>query len=301
MTHGSDSEPSLEHPVRSGPPLWWADRRVVMPTLHGKVALLSPVFRARLGLELVEGTGVDTDAFGNFTGEVPRPGNQVETARAKALAALEATGAELAVASEGSFGPHPSVPFLPANREVLLLIDRRSPLEIVAAAVSTATNYAHRVFETPEAAWAFAEKAGFPSHGVIVRAGVDPVSAPVVAKGLVTPDAFAEAIDRVFRAGPAGVIETDMRAHLNPTRQQVILLAAQDLVQRACSLCQACGTPGFAAVEVLSGLPCEWCGNPTRLPLAEVDGCLQCSHTRRREFPAGERFADPGRCDRCNP
>jgi hypothetical protein len=301
MSHGSAQEPDIFSHAPSDPPARWVGRLAVMPTLHGKVELLAPVLHAALGLQVVGVPGFDTDAFGTFTGEVSRPGDQLETARAKAVAAVAQTGADLALASEGSFGPHPAIPFLPANRELLLLLDCRAGLEIVASVVSTATNYAHRVFDSLEAAWAFAEKVGFPSHGLIVRAGGDPEASPVVAKGLVTPEALEDAVAQALRHARVGVIETDMRAHLNPTRQRAILAAAQDLVQRARSLCQACQTPGFAVVEVVPGLPCEWCGQATRLPLAEVDGCLRCAHTRRREFPAGERFADPGRCDRCNP
>jgi hypothetical protein len=281
----------------------FAGRTAVMPTRHGKVALLAPLLWEGLGLRLVGVDDLDTDAFGTFTGEVPRPGDQRETARAKALAALERTGADLALASEGSFGPHPAAPFLSANRELVLLLDRAAELEIVGTAVTTATNFAHAVVTTPEAAYAFAERVGFPTHGLIVRDGPDPATARVVAKGIATREALEEALTRALPRGmgEAVLLETDMRAHLNPTRHAAIRQAAADLVARAASRCDACGTPGFALQEVVPGLPCGWCGQPTRQPLAEVVGCLRCENTRRRPFPAGERTADPGRCDLCNP
>ncbi|MEB3329338.1 MAG: DUF6671 family protein [Candidatus Sericytochromatia bacterium] len=290
--------------VRSEPGVGpFAGRTAVMATRHGKVALLAPLLWEGLGLRLVGVDDLDTDAFGTFTGEVPRPGDQLETARAKAQAALERTGADLALASEGSFGPHPAAPFLAANREVLLLLDRTADLELVATAVSTVTNFAHAVVSTPEAAHAFAERIGFPTHGLILRDGPDPATARVVTRGITTRQGLEEALARALPRGfgEAVLLETDMRAHLNPTRQVVIRQAAEDLIARASALCEVCGTPGFALQEVVPGLPCGWCGQPTRQPLAEVVGCLRCEHTRRRPFPTGERTADPGRCDLCNP
>jgi hypothetical protein len=35
------------------------------------------------------------------------------------------------IASEGSFGPHPSLPFAALDRELVLLIDRETGLELV--------------------------------------------------------------------------------------------------------------------------------------------------------------------------
>ncbi|MEB3221282.1 MAG: DUF6671 family protein [Candidatus Sericytochromatia bacterium] len=274
-----------------------------MPTRHGKVELLAPLLWEGLGLRLVGVEDLDTDAFGTFTGEVPRPGGQLETARAKAEAALARTGADLALASEGSFGPHPAAPFLQADRELLVLVDRATGLELVGAALSPSTNLARAIVSTREEALAFAERVGFPSHGLIVRDGPDAELAGVVAKGLATRAALEAALELALPRGlgRAVAIETDMRAHLNPTRQAVIRQAAGDLVARALSHCGACGAPGFAVVEVQPGLPCGWCGEPTRQPLAKVEGCVRCEHTRRRPFPAGERTADPGRCELCNP
>ena len=79
-----------------------------------------------------------------------------------------------------------------------------------------------------------------------------------------------------------------------------IRLAAEDLVKKLCSLCPACGTPGFWIVERVDGLPCADCGAPTRETRAEVHGCLKCAHRETRERINVEH-ADPSRCDYCNP
>ena len=72
------------------------------------------------------------------------------------------------------------------------------------------------------------------------------------------------------------------------------------LAKKLCSLCPACGTPGFGIVERVTGLPCADCGAPTRETRAEVHGYLKCTHRETRER-AGRQYADPGRCDYCNP
>jgi hypothetical protein len=76
------------------------------------------------------GHSIDTEAFGTFAGDIVRQGTMLDAARAEALAAIEATGLELGLGSKGSFGPHPSVPFIPAGTEVLLCLDRKRGLEI---------------------------------------------------------------------------------------------------------------------------------------------------------------------------
>lgn len=95
-------------------------------------------------------------------------------------------------------------------------------------------------------------------------------------------------------------LETDLRAHANPTRMEMIRLAAEDLVAKLGSPCPACGAPGFWLVERIAGLLCGDCGAPTRETRAEVYGCLKCAHRETRERPEPQ-YADPGRCDYCNP
>ncbi len=95
-------------------------------------------------------------------------------------------------------------------------------------------------------------------------------------------------------------LETDVRAHANPTRMENIRLAAEDLVKKLNSRCPACGLPGFWIVERIVGLPCEDCGAPTRETRAEVHGCLKCAHRATRER-TDMTAAPAGRCDYCNP
>ena len=77
-------------------------RRIALGTMHGKETALVPAF-ARLGVDLVVAPGVDTDRFGSFDGMTPRAGTMEEAARAKARAAMAATGLTSGLASEGAF------------------------------------------------------------------------------------------------------------------------------------------------------------------------------------------------------
>ena len=85
--------------------------RAVLATRHGKgpafARALSP-----LGMEVVLADAVDTDAFGTFSGERPRTLSALDTAQAKARAALGSGSWALGLASEGTYGPHPEAPVL---------------------------------------------------------------------------------------------------------------------------------------------------------------------------------------------
>ena len=74
--------------------------RVALGTMHGKEAALAPPLAA-LGIGLVT-PAMDTDRFGTFTAETPRAGSMEEAARAKAQAAMAATGRDFGIGSEGA-------------------------------------------------------------------------------------------------------------------------------------------------------------------------------------------------------
>ena len=95
-------------------------------------------------------------------------------------------------------------------------------------------------------------------------------------------------------------LEVDVRAYANPTRLEIIRLAADDLGTKLRSLCPECEAPGFWIVEHIAGLPCEECGTPTQESRADVLGCVKCQHRITRER-TDRQTADPGRCTYCNP
>ena len=95
-------------------------------------------------------------------------------------------------------------------------------------------------------------------------------------------------------------LETDMRAHRNPTRMRSIERATMDLLRRFNSRCPDCNYPGYDIVERIAGLPCAWCYLPTGIIRFETLCCKQCGREEQRK--ANEReLADPGECANCNP
>lgn len=276
-------------------------RLAVIGTRHGKEAVIGPVLRGELGVEWELLDALDTDSFGTFTREIPRRTPALETVRAKAAASLALHDrASFAVASEGSFGPHPQLPLVAGGVELVLLLARDTGLEIVGIDVTADTNFASRAVHTLEEAHRFAASLSFPSHGVIVMAAAQEKPAPELSleKGIVEPHAFDAAVERVLRAHGAAWVEADMRAHMNPTRMRSIERATHDLVRKARSACPRCARPGYVVAERLPGLPCADCGGPTSRARAEVHACAGCG-LREETRIAGE--ASPFHCEHCNP
>ena len=120
---------------------YFQDRSLLIATRHGKEKVIGPLLEGSLGVKCFTSDKVDSDMFGTFTGEVARLDSPVEALRRKCLCFMEQSGADLAVASEGSFGPHPTLMMLPADEEWVILIDKKNGLEIIARTISPSTNF----------------------------------------------------------------------------------------------------------------------------------------------------------------
>lgn len=273
----------------------YAGRRVALLTQHGKERVIEPAIGCRVQLA----SGYDTDLLGTFTRDIPRAGLQIEAARQKARIGMDLAGLPLGLASEGSFGPDPMVGMFAWNVEFVIFIDDEQGLEIVGHAQGEAS-HVHLLTGDWAAAEAFARQAAFPGHHLVVRPEGE--NDPRLRKGIAAWTELAAAFAWAQAQSASGQVflESDLRAHANPTRMENIRRAAEDLAARLRSLCPACGAPGFWLVERVAGLPCADCGAPTRETRAEVQGCLTCAHrvTHQRTDPTA---ADPGRCDTCNP
>ena len=276
----------------------YAGQRVAFLTKHGKQAPLSEVLKQSLGCHLEHVSKYDTDQLGTFTRDVARSGSQLEAARAKARIGMALSGLPIGLASEGSFGPDPCAFMLPQNLELLIWIDDRLSIEVVAT-VTGKTNFSHTTIKHWEDAERFAESAGFPEHHLIVRP--DNEHHPEFRKGLSNWESLRDALNWALACSSEhkAFIETDMRAFANPTRMQNICLAAETLMQKLQSLCPACGAPGFAKSGVIRGLPCEDCGQPTEEAKADIHRCVRCDLQKlvNRE----QSFASAGNCGYCNP
>jgi hypothetical protein len=261
---------------------------VALVTRHGKQRLAAAAL-TELGLTLVHLDGPDTDLLGTFTRERPRVGTALDAARTKLAWALEhAPRARFALASEGSFGPHPQLAWVAAGHELVLLKDRQTGLELRGEDLSDDTNFGAATVETLEQAKDFGRRHGFPEHALIVGSH----------KGVASAEQLEALVQEALTTGPV-CLETDMRAHLNPTRQRSILRAMERCFLALCSRCPKCLWPGFVATEALAGLPCEACHTPTRLPRALLRRCTPCGATL--EDPPPLALAPAARCEQCNP
>jgi hypothetical protein len=273
--------------------------RVAMATMHGKEQVLQSPF-ADIGMQLVTPSSFDTDQFGTFTRDRPRAGTMRDAARAKAEAAMQATGLQAALASEGAYGPHPSVAFLAAGRELLLFIDRQQGIEIAETTIDERPSFDHSQASSLEEVEAFLARIGFPRQGIIV-APTGRLNEPV-AKGIRSQQALRAAISAAVERSDEGKahIETDMRAFMNPRRMEVIGRLGTLLARRLATPCPNCRQPGWGRVRTERGLPCSLCGSPTSLPRHDIHGCLSCGREERHELSAGA-LADPTHCPLCNP
>lgn len=288
--------------MRRDHPCSVAGKTAVLATMHGKERVMRPLIERGLNLFVRLPIAFDTDRFVTFSGDVRRAGSRLDAACAKTAAAfVHDRDASVGIASDGSFGPHPSMPVAPLGCEIVVLLDRETGLELVGRHVGLSTNYGHVKVVDEEAAVAFATRIGFPSHGVIVAGTRDGRPAPdrLLQKNIDTLAKPSNAVSKATALCGAAHIETDMRANRNPMRMRAIKRATIDLLRQYRGKCPTCGCPGFAVTERLSGLPCSWCGAPTHALRAEVMVCAGCGH--RGEKPVVSVTADPGQCDHCNP
>ena len=264
--------------------------RAALGTLHGKEAAIAPPL-STLGITLVVAP-IDTDAFGTFTAETPRQGTMEQAARAKARAAIAATGLRHGIASEGAYGPHPYLPFTPLGQEVLLWHDAETGQDVIERTRDTRPHYDHHEAATPEEAQPFLSRINFPETAVIVAPSA---TCPPFAKGIRDHETLAATLSR---ATGKSFLQTDMRAHMNPRRMSVIASLATRLAQRLSVPCPQCHAPGWGLLATDPGLPCGECDTPTRLPAFDIHGCTACGTTDRRPRPG---TADPAHCPTCNP
>ncbi len=208
-------------------------------------------------------------------------------------------GYSLAIASEGSFGPHPYMYFLPADDEILVLLDLENDLEIKVRELTTTTNFSSALLKSWEEVVKFAGSALFPSHALIVRNGQG--ENEFMHKGINSWDYLEDLASQSFRKYGQVFLETDMRAMHNPTRMSTIEKAARKLADSILRTCPQCAVPGFDVADVVEGLPCELCGAPTKSTLFHVYACQKCSFRQDKMYPNGKTKESPMYCDRCNP
>lgn len=267
-----------------------------MATKHGKLQFVGPTCNAVTGLLVVQAE-VDTDQLGTFSGETPRTDTPIATAFRKARLGMDATGRQIGIASEGTIGPDGLLPVV-ADLEVVAIVDDVHGFSLAETAVGYGTVAHSWVLDGASPHDDDLHRAGFPSHGLIVRCDDDPTG--TIHKGIRDERVLQRAIAECRARGAGHVrIESDLRAMHSPTRCAVIERAARALAERLAATCPGCGCPGWGLVEMVTGRPCAECSAPTRLAVSRIDGCQRCDH--RRTVPTDERTADPSTCGICNP
>jgi hypothetical protein len=275
------------------------NRVLLIATKHEKEKVIAPLFKKVFDLSTKLSVNFDTDSLGTFTGEIERINDPITTLRNKCLLAMELEGADLAIANEGSFGPHPQFFFAPADHELVIFIDKKNDIEIIASEISMNTNFGGRLVNSYEDLLNFATDCKFPSHALILRK--DHHSKEDIFKGINTLEMLSDAYSVLFQKYGSVFAETDMRAMFNPSRMLVIEKVVEKLIAKINSHCPICNTIGFDIVEVKMGLPCSQCGFKTRSVLAHHYRCKKCHHSEERLFPNGIFTEDPMYCDLCNP
>jgi len=122
-------------------------------------------------------------------------------------------------------------------------------------------------------------------------------------KGLREREDLAAAISCCRELSGDGLarIETDMRAHMNPTRMRVLRRLGIKLSKRLQRKCASCGCPGFGLTGGEGSLLCEECNYPSETPAMEVYSCLKCNHRMLVPRRDGITHIEAMYCQRCNP
>jgi len=277
----------------------YVHKKIALTTKHDKLRLIKPAFDEYVGCELFE-VNLDTDQLGTFSGEIERVASPRETAIQKARLGMRETGLLLGIASEGSVGPDPVVPFIHSNIEHLVLVDDENGIVI---------SEIHRSFEITTATitaapdqdlTSFLEKADFPNHALIVRPNTQIKSNCI--KGVNNHERLIDAIDTSSQLSPNGfvVIESDLRAMHSPSRQRNIEEVAKLLAKRVNQLCPNCQMPGWGRVGYEKGLNCSECERENLDAIhQEKLGCVKCDHIELGKVISST--LSPAQCNFCNP
>ncbi len=275
----------------------YKDKYVLLASKHNKEQAIEPVFRDTLACNIcVE--DIDTDQFGTFTGEIPRYSSAYETCVLKAKHAANEKKYAFSIASEGSFGPHPSSPFIAHAHEIMVFVDLENDWIIAEQLITPNTNYKMMTIQQDTQLDQFLTSTLFPSHGLTLQSGD---RRDIIAKGIVNDHQLQTALTAGFKKYNELFIATDMRAMMNPTRMRTLSELATKLAIRINSACPSCNIPGFGFKSVSGKLPCNLCGDDTAMYQYEQWGCIQCDYQEQRPRKDKLVAADPAHCDYCNP
>ncbi|KAF1041984.1 MAG: hypothetical protein GAK35_02963 [Herbaspirillum frisingense] len=211
---------------------------VLIATMHGKEAILGPML-AKLGFKVLLPVGYDTDALGTFSGDIRRHGTAFDAVLEKARRACQITCVPRAVASEGSYRPSQELFPGARNVELLAFVDLQADYACIEHLTNTATSFVKgRVrpdLDAPETISLLREMQWPRIKALVVPE--DPILGTWpedVFKGIGDRATLKQALESCAAKTKDGLVhvETDLRAHMNPTRMESIASVAKLLAAR---------------------------------------------------------------------
>lgn len=273
-------------------------KKIALATKHGKLAQIAPAFEglADWQLELVE---IDTDLFGTFSGEVPRLLTPRDAAIEKARAGALEAKCDFGMASEGTIGPHPQIPFVNSDLEVLAFVDIKTNLVIVETILSTEIQAFSALVDSSTNLEQLVAKLDLPTHAANIIITTEGERRFI--KAIHEPEELRLTLAQALMSAPTKVeVENDFRAMSSPSRQANIRAVADKLVARISAHCPACSQIGWGKVGYEYGLPCSDCFEVVNtVAHSERLACVECDFSELRWL--GRESVDPSRCERCNP
>jgi hypothetical protein len=224
--------------------------------------------------------------------------SQLDTAIAKARAAIASTGIPLAIASEGTIGPNPLIPIASSDLETIVLIDSERDLIIHESFRSSEIVTVRKTLQPGQNLDELLAKADFPNHALIAR--TETPAAFQAVKGIRDFDKLVQAIQDLSKDSGSVIVESDLRASFSPSRMQNIANCAKLLAERIATTCPQCQTPGWGKIAPVFGLPCQDCGQKVESAVAADQlGCVSCDYVQTVERAGA--YAESRFCDSCNP
>lgn len=272
-------------------------KSAILITKHGKEQAIAPVLKNVVGMDIVPTTLIDTDEFGTFTGTVERKGSQSDAAMHKIKAGISKLGPGVYLASEGSFYPHPQIPFITLNTEMVVMYDETHKIKISGNFTTSDVHVFSKTVHTLDELFEAIHQSGFPDNKLVLR---NEQSGRILTD-LNTHDELIYAFKDLNHNQSGILVQTDLRANRNTWRMKNIEKACFDLALKMDCFCPQCEKPGFSVTQVNRGLPCSNCRQSTEEIKEYIFTCEHCNHIHVKNLLSQNKRADASLCNYCNP
>lgn len=275
------------------------NQKVLCCSKHHKYQAFQPAFQMRLSTSVHEEHSFDTDTLGTFSIEVERKLSPKDAVIEKIHQALahQSSDYSLAVATEASFGEHPTVPMLPLHHETIAFYDTKKDKHLIFTQSTVDTNYYKNTIGSEDELIKLCKQFES-SQASLILSTQDPGHS--VYKNIETMNDALEAYHALKAEAPFNrvLVQTDMRAMKNPLRMSFISELADMLAERLATPCPSCHEYGFGEHEVVYGQPCSDCSAPTPNKYGSRITCTECSYVDEQ---IDDSLSSPYYCSVCNP